>query len=74
MLPRAKRRTSNKLIALRFEDETAFRKAARIAINHNLPVDASGNYTLIVRKPDKEQFSSFRFKQQTVKPRFGTMK
>ncbi|MBI3326138.1 MAG: hypothetical protein HYZ81_05485 [Nitrospinae bacterium] len=55
-----------KLIALKFTDAETFRRAARIAVEHDIPVDTPGSYTLIIRKSDKRLFKGFPFEDHTV--------
>ena len=54
------------LIALKFADAETFRKAARMAVEKDIPVDTPGSYTLIVRKSDKRLFKPFSPEEQKV--------
>ena len=47
---------AKKLIALQFADPATFRRAARLAVEKKIRVDAPGRSTLIVRKLDKHLF------------------
>ena len=40
---------TQKLTALRFGDDASFRKAARVAAEEHIPVDAPGHRTLVVQ-------------------------
>ena len=53
---------TEKLTALRFLDSETFRKAARVAAEHNVPAQAPGYDTLIVRKSDKKLFAAKHLK------------
>ena len=51
---------AKKLIALQFADPPTFRRAARLAVEKKIRVDAPGRSTLIVRKLDKHLFEEGR--------------
>jgi hypothetical protein len=40
------------LIALKFKDSDTFRQGARIAVERDIPVDAPGHDTLIIKKAE----------------------
>lgn len=50
------------LAALRFKDEVTFRQAARLAVDKQIPVDAPGRNTLIIRTQDIEVFMNIGLK------------
>ena len=50
------------LTALKFSSEQEFRKAARLAVEKKIPVDAPGYETLIVRKEDTQLFAQHGLK------------
>jgi len=57
----------DKLTALKFPDPETFRQAARVAVEHDIPVDTPGSHTLIIRKSDKRLFNAFiGMKEQRV--------
>lgn len=55
-----------KLTALQFPNSETFRQAARVAVEHDLSVDAPGHHILIIKKTDKKFFKSFAFEEQKV--------
>ncbi len=59
---------SDKLIALRFTNPETFRRAARVAAEHRIPVDAPGHNTLIIQQSDERLFRSARldFKEKRI--------
>ena len=56
----------DKLVSLRFADARTFARAARVAAQKRIPVDAPGHHTLIVRKSDSRFFAALRPKKQGV--------
>lgn len=56
----------NELTALRFKDREEFRKAVRIAAEADIPADAPGMQTLIIRKLNRSLFSRFEYLEQKV--------
>ena len=66
MLSGKKNIPPEKLIALKFPDSETFRQAARIAVEHDIPIDTPGSYTLIVRKSDKRLFRALVPEEHTV--------
>jgi hypothetical protein len=54
------------LIALRFEGDTEFRRAVRIAAAASMPVDAPGQNTLIVQRSDIAAFSGLKFVPEEI--------
>ena len=63
---RSKRIPSAELTALKFTDEETFRSAVRLAVDRDIPADAPGYFTLIIRKTDKKLFKSLAYKEQRV--------
>ena len=55
---------AKKLVALQFADPPTFRRAARLAVEKKIRVDAPGRSTLIVRKLDKHLFEEGGLKYQ----------
>jgi len=53
----------DQLTALKFSEEN-FRAAARTAVENDIPVDAPGYSTLIVRKCDKALFKVIRWEEE----------
>lgn len=56
----------HKLVALRFADAKIFAKAARVAAQKRIPVDAPGHHTLIVRRSDSRFFAALRPEKRGV--------
>ncbi|MGH8059774.1 MAG: hypothetical protein ACREOH_21475 [Candidatus Entotheonellia bacterium] len=55
-----------KLTALQFPNSETFRQAARVAVEHDLAVDAPGHHILIIQKTDRKFFKSFAVEEQKV--------
>lgn len=61
-----KKSNPKNLTALKFSNPESFRRAARIAVEKNISVDAPGNLTLIIGKKDKKHFVSLNYKETRV--------
>ena len=58
--------TAKKLIGLEFPDLKTFRRAAQIAAEKNIPVDAPGWKTLVIKKADKKLFRCLQFIERRI--------
>lgn len=60
--------STQKLTALRFADDASFRKAARIAAEQNIAVDAPGHRTLVVQLEHVALFerAALEFKRELI--------
>ncbi|OHA06416.1 MAG: hypothetical protein A2934_03495 [Candidatus Sungbacteria bacterium RIFCSPLOWO2_01_FULL_47_10] len=58
--------SAKKLIGLEFPDRETFRKAARIAAEKKIPVDAPGRKTLVIKKTDKKYFKHLLFTERRI--------
>jgi hypothetical protein len=54
------------LIALKFADADEFRRASRLAVRANIPVEVPGDNTLIVRELHRRVFEGLKFELSSI--------
>lgn len=58
---------ASELVAIKFSDQKAFFRAVDIVAEQNIPCHLVGNFTLIIKKLDKDKFAGIDFTEYRVR-------